>query len=248
MYPVLSRRQVRRSELSTFIISFRVRESELRTQTPFASYLVFKERIEIGDTGSTGFLNSRQLSNQNIFEVFSDAVLTAPEWAKKVEGRPPLANFQAKNLHRTRELLVHSAKCLARRNRSSQIRLRSRQTAFLRNENSSQNWAEKVGSRCLRPLKKPSHTLKSGLGNERVKRIEHRNCGMKLNGILEMLCLVEPRSAKADQVRSGSWWRQQGSNLRPSECKSDALPAELCPQQTERVASHLKPRAVKHSS
>ena len=28
------------------------------------------------------------------------------------------------------------------------------------------------------------------------------------------------------------WWRQQGSNLRPSECKSDALPAELCPRNS----------------
>ena len=27
-----------------------------------------------------------------------------------------------------------------------------------------------------------------------------------------------------------TWWRQQGSNLRPSECKSDALPTELCPR------------------
>jgi hypothetical protein len=28
-----------------------------------------------------------------------------------------------------------------------------------------------------------------------------------------------------------SWWRQQESNLRPLECKSSALPTELCPQQ-----------------
>lgn len=139
MYPVLSRRQLRRSELSAFIISFRVRESELRTQTPFASYLVFKERIEIGDTGSTGFPNSRQLSNQNIFELFSDAVRTVPEWAKKVAEMLLLANFQAKNRHGSRELLVRSANGVARRQGSSQIRLRSRQAAIRLNDNGSQN-------------------------------------------------------------------------------------------------------------
>ena len=26
------------------------------------------------------------------------------------------------------------------------------------------------------------------------------------------------------------WWRHAGSNRRPSECKSDALPTELCPR------------------
>jgi polar amino acid transport system substrate-binding protein len=28
-----------------------------------------------------------------------------------------------------------------------------------------------------------------------------------------------------------SWWRQAGSNRRPSDCEPDALPAELCPQK-----------------
>ena len=28
--------------------------------------------------------------------------------------------------------------------------------------------------------------------------------------------------------RAGSWWEQQGSNLRPPACKAGALPAELC--------------------
>ncbi len=36
---------------------------------------------------------------------------------------------------------------------------------------------------------------------------------------------------------SRSWWRQQGSNLRPSECKSDALPAELCPHAKTGIAN-----------
>jgi hypothetical protein len=30
------------------------------------------------------------------------------------------------------------------------------------------------------------------------------------------------------------WWRLQESNLRPSECKSDALPTELNPQSKEK--------------
>ena len=33
------------------------------------------------------------------------------------------------------------------------------------------------------------------------------------------------------------WWRHQGSNLRPSECKSDALPAELCPHTKTGIAN-----------
>ena len=34
-----------------------------------------------------------------------------------------------------------------------------------------------------------------------------------------------------EQVRALEWWwRQGGSNSRPSDCEPDALPAELCPQ------------------
>ncbi len=43
------------------------------------------------------------------------------------------------------------------------------------------------------------------------------------------------------------WWRQQGSNLRPSECKSDALPAELCPQYVFAVGS-LSPNSQRSAS
>ena len=36
------------------------------------------------------------------------------------------------------------------------------------------------------------------------------------------------------------WWRLQGSNLRPSACKADALPAELNPRFKILDLSHQK--------
>ncbi len=53
-----------------------------------------------------------------------------------------------------------------------------------------------------------------------------------------LFCVSEAEASRIFKVSSSrrlkfetfeNWWRQQGSNLRPSECKSDALPAELCP-------------------
>ena len=46
-----------------------------------------------------------------------------------------------------------------------------------------------------------------------------------------------PHPAKVKTFKAGNWWSLTGSNRRPPECKSGALPAELRPQTGSRSRS-----------
>ena len=46
-----------------------------------------------------------------------------------------------------------------------------------------------------------------------------------------------PHPAKVKTFKAGNWWSLTGSNRRPPECKSGALPAELRPQNREQSRS-----------
>ena len=50
---------------------------------------------------------------------------------------------------------------------------------------------------------------------------------------------VTGRYSNQLNYRSRGWWALQGSNLRPSPCKGDALPAELSARERRASLRHL---------
>ena len=48
-------------------------------------------------------------------------------------------------------------------------------------------------------------------------------------------CKAKRKSTENECFQCFSWWRQQNSNLWPSACEADALPAELCLHSAKNV-------------
>ena len=90
----------------------------------------------------------------------------------------------------------------------------------------STRWATSAYSWCLRPESNQRHVdfQSTALPTELQRQKEKWRPGTGSN----RRPLAWQASVLTNWTTGPLWWEQQGSNLWPSACKADALPAELC--------------------